>query len=112
VSRRAPPLAALEAARWVGGGSQHAGRPIRGARRGGRLQGLGMPAAVHRRWGAHALLLQAAPQRSLPPLLFSCRNVTLAPVTLGLDLPPWYQLLLDPYIRQALQRRQRGIRAA
>ncbi|KAL4853718.1 hypothetical protein ACK3TF_005327 [Chlorella vulgaris] len=31
------------------------------------------------------------------------RNVTLAPVTLGLDLPPWYQSLLGPYTQHRLQ---------
>ena len=42
----------------------------------------------------------------LPPLLLlllpghHCRrNVTLAPVSIGLDLPPLYQALLDPYTR-------------
>lgn len=32
------------------------------------------------------------------------RNVTLAPVTLGMDVPAWYQPLLEPYTRHKVRR--------
>lgn len=33
----------------------------------------------------------------------ACRNVTLAPVTFGLDVPEWYQPLLEPYTRHRVR---------
>jgi hypothetical protein len=42
-------------------------------------------------------------------LMWQChRNVTLAPVTLGLDLPPWYQSLLGPYTQHRVGAMRKG----